>query len=146
MAVQLNTELSTELSNELSNFALEMAAASETATLGHFRQTIAIDNKLVKGFDPVTEGDREAEKIMRQMIEGKIAQLGQRHPVQHIAFHQGYAIRHIARFIRVSTDRNNLHTLPDQLPDRCQTNTRGTTKNNCFFFLQNPSVLFPVTD
>jgi len=61
--------LSSDLNTDLSNFALELAAASETATLGYFRQTIAIDNKLNEGFDPVTQGDREAEKIMRQMIE-----------------------------------------------------------------------------
>ncbi len=55
--------------DELSAFALELAKASEKATLAHFRESIKIDNKLDEGFDPVTEGDREAEKIMRQMIE-----------------------------------------------------------------------------
>ncbi|VAV99577.1 Histidinol-phosphatase [alternative form] [hydrothermal vent metagenome] len=56
-------------SDELSAFALEMAKASEKATLAHFRESIKIDNKLDEGFDPVTAGDREAEQIMRQMIE-----------------------------------------------------------------------------
>ncbi len=56
-------------SDELSAFALEMAKASEKATLAHFRESIKIDNKLDEGFDPVTAGDREAEQIMRAMIE-----------------------------------------------------------------------------
>jgi len=61
-----------ELQNqELSAFALEMAKASEKATLVHFRQSLKIDNKLESGFDPVTEGDREAERIMRAMIEAR---------------------------------------------------------------------------
>lgn len=57
--------------DELTAFALEMAKASEKATLAHFRETIKIDNKLEVGFDPVTEGDREAERIMRAMIEAR---------------------------------------------------------------------------
>ncbi len=57
--------------DELSAFALEMAKASEKATLGHFRESIKIDNKLDEGFDPVTAGDREAEMIMREMIEAR---------------------------------------------------------------------------
>lgn len=56
---------------ELSAFALEMATASEKATLSHFRQRLKIDNKLDDGFDPVTEGDRQAEQIMRAMIEAR---------------------------------------------------------------------------
>lgn len=55
--------------DELTAFAHELARASETATLAHFREVIKIDNKLDEGFDPVTAGDREAEKIMREMIE-----------------------------------------------------------------------------
>jgi len=58
-------------SQELSAFALEMAKASEQATLAHFRESLEIDNKLDEGFDPVTEGDRAAEQIMRQMIEAR---------------------------------------------------------------------------
>ena len=60
-----------QLVKEMSAFALELATASEKATLGHFRQKIEIDNKLDQGFDPVTQGDREAEQIMRQMIEAR---------------------------------------------------------------------------
>ena len=59
--------------DELVSFALELAKASEKATLAHFRESIKIDNKLDGGldggFDPVTAGDREAEQIMRSMIE-----------------------------------------------------------------------------
>ncbi len=59
------------LQDELSSFALEMARASEKQTLAHFRETVVIDNKLAEGFDPVTEGDKGAERIMRAMIEEK---------------------------------------------------------------------------
>jgi len=58
-------------SQELSAFALELAKASERATLAHFRESLEIDNKLHEGFDPVTAGDREAEQIMRAMIEAR---------------------------------------------------------------------------
>ena len=60
-----------DLQNELSEFALELAKASEKQTLAHFRQSVTIDNKLNEGFDPVTEGDKGAERIMRAMIEEK---------------------------------------------------------------------------
>jgi myo-inositol-1(or 4)-monophosphatase len=61
--------MKTQKLNELSLFALEMAKASEQQTLAHFREAITIDNKLETGFDPVTEGDKGAERVMRAMIE-----------------------------------------------------------------------------
>lgn len=52
---------------ELAN-ALADAARSET--LRFFRQEgLRADNKDMDGFDPVTEGDRAAEGVMRKMIE-----------------------------------------------------------------------------
>ena len=47
-----------------------IAAADAVAshTLPHFRTGTAIDNKLDKGFDPVTQADRGAEKAIRAVI------------------------------------------------------------------------------
>ena len=45
--------------------AAEIAAA---ITLPRFRRNIAVDNKWTVGFDPVTEADREAERVIRQLI------------------------------------------------------------------------------
>lgn len=54
---------------QLTGFALQLAAAAGEAILPHFRKPLAIDNKLGRGWDPVTEGDRSAERAIRQMIE-----------------------------------------------------------------------------
>ena len=54
---------------ELTAFALQLAQASGEAILPHFRQNLAVDNKLGKGWDPVTEGDRAAERAIRALIE-----------------------------------------------------------------------------
>lgn len=52
--------------------AMDMADAARTATLRHFRQTgLQSDNKDHAGFDPVTEGDRSAERAMRALIEAQ---------------------------------------------------------------------------
>ncbi len=67
----LKITMEKNLQKELVTFALEMAKASEKQTLAYFRQPVAIDNKVDEGFDPVTEGDKGAERIMRAMIEEK---------------------------------------------------------------------------
>ena len=54
---------------ELTAFALQLAQASGEAILPHFRQKLSVDNKLGKGWDPVTEGDRAAERTIRALIE-----------------------------------------------------------------------------
>jgi myo-inositol-1(or 4)-monophosphatase len=54
---------------QLTKFALELAEASAKIILPQFRKNIAIDNKLDAGWDPVTEADRSAEMVIRQMIE-----------------------------------------------------------------------------
>ena len=54
---------------ELTAFALQLAQASGEAILPHFRQKLSVDNKLGNGWDPVTEGDRAAERTIRATIE-----------------------------------------------------------------------------
>jgi myo-inositol-1(or 4)-monophosphatase len=54
---------------ELESFAFHLADASGEAILPHFRQNVAVDNKLGTGWDPVTEGDRAAERVIRDLIE-----------------------------------------------------------------------------
>jgi myo-inositol-1(or 4)-monophosphatase len=54
---------------QLTKFALELAEASAKIILPQFRKNITIDNKLEAGWDPVTEADRSAELVIRQMIE-----------------------------------------------------------------------------
>jgi len=56
--------------SELASFAEELADLSAKAILPHFRQAIAVHNKLgERGFDPVTAADREAEEVIRQRIK-----------------------------------------------------------------------------
>jgi myo-inositol-1(or 4)-monophosphatase len=55
--------------DDLTAFALELAEASAKIILPQFRKNIAIDNKLDAGWDPVTEADRSAERVIREMIE-----------------------------------------------------------------------------
>ena len=50
-------------------FAVVVAQAAGPIALPLFRTSIAVDNKQVGGFDPVTQADRAAEKVMRAMIE-----------------------------------------------------------------------------
>lgn len=57
------------LERELVATAHAMADAARVAILPHFRgQDLAADNKLSEGFDPVTEGDRAAERAMRAVL------------------------------------------------------------------------------
>ena len=57
---------------ELAAFAEELADAAGTAILPYFRTPMAVDNKLAGiGFDPVTEADRAAEKIIRACITAR---------------------------------------------------------------------------
>jgi len=66
MAATLNAD---ELS-ELTSFAEELADISGKVIMPHFRERIAIHNKLGdKGFDPVTEADRAAEDAIRKRIK-----------------------------------------------------------------------------
>jgi myo-inositol-1(or 4)-monophosphatase len=53
-----------------------LADASSQAILPYFRASAQIDNKHDGGFDPVTEADRAAERIMRDMIAARFPQDG----------------------------------------------------------------------
>jgi myo-inositol-1(or 4)-monophosphatase len=57
--------------NELADFARRLAAVAGKTILPLFRSPAAIENKMSRedGFDPVTEADRAAERVMRDMIE-----------------------------------------------------------------------------
>jgi histidinol phosphatase-like enzyme (inositol monophosphatase family) len=61
-------ELDTARIEELWACARAMADAARVETLRHFRIGVASDNKLEGGFDPVTEGDRAAERAMRAVL------------------------------------------------------------------------------
>ena len=47
---------------------LAAAEAAATQTLPLFRTSLAVDNKLAEGFDPVTEADKSAETAIRAVI------------------------------------------------------------------------------
>jgi myo-inositol-1(or 4)-monophosphatase len=57
--------------NELTAFALQLADASAAVILPQFRKNIPIDTKAGAVWDPVTEADRSAERVIREMIEAK---------------------------------------------------------------------------
>ena len=50
----------------LTPFMHKLCDHAQKETLPRFRVNTAIDNKLDKDFDPVTEGDRNAEKVIRK--------------------------------------------------------------------------------
>jgi myo-inositol-1(or 4)-monophosphatase len=53
---------------ELRRFAFDLADASAKAIQPWFRSTLAVDDKGGRVYDPVTEGDRAAERAMRELI------------------------------------------------------------------------------
>jgi myo-inositol-1(or 4)-monophosphatase len=53
----------------LAAFAETLADAARAAILPHFRTDPGVENKAHRGFDPVTEADRGAERAMRALIE-----------------------------------------------------------------------------
>jgi myo-inositol-1(or 4)-monophosphatase len=56
---------------ELTEFALNLADSSAKIILPQFRKNIPIDVKAGAIWDPVTEADRSAERIIRELIETK---------------------------------------------------------------------------
>jgi myo-inositol-1(or 4)-monophosphatase len=56
---------------QLTEFALDLANAAAKEILPFFRQDIQVDVKSGVVWDPVTEGDRAGERIMRSMIEAR---------------------------------------------------------------------------
>lgn len=61
---------------ELTQFALELARISAKEILPFFRRDIQIDVKSGAVWDPVTEGDRAGERIMRATIEERFPDHG----------------------------------------------------------------------
>lgn len=59
---------SDELS-DLAAFAVRLADAARAETLPRFRNGVAISQKAGPVFDPVTDADREAERLIRKLIE-----------------------------------------------------------------------------
>ncbi len=54
---------------EFAGFAARLADAARAETLPRFRKGTTIFNKAGPWFDPVTDADREAERVLRRMIE-----------------------------------------------------------------------------
>ena len=52
----------------LTDFAVALAQASAAEILPHFRRNIAVDVKDGPVWDPVTEGDKAGERVIRRMI------------------------------------------------------------------------------
>ena len=61
---------------ELSNFAVALARASAGEIMAYFRRNADIDVKDGPVWDPVTEGDRAGERLIRQMIEQRYPEHG----------------------------------------------------------------------
>ncbi len=54
--------------NQLTSFMHRLCDNAQEETLPRFRTGTIVTNKLDAAFDPVTEGDKNAEKIIREMI------------------------------------------------------------------------------
>ncbi|MEO1658711.1 MAG: inositol monophosphatase family protein [Pseudomonadota bacterium] len=63
-------------SDDLIAFAHSLADAAAQESLPRFRSGTSITNKLTTGFDPVTEADREAERVIRERIEENFPEHG----------------------------------------------------------------------
>ncbi len=61
---------------DFTNFAVALARASEAEILPYFRRNTAIEVKPHVDWDPVTEGDRAGERIIRKMIEERFPDHG----------------------------------------------------------------------
>jgi histidinol phosphatase-like enzyme (inositol monophosphatase family) len=62
---------------EFTAFARELAGAARRQTLERFARDCGVEDKGSGGyFDPVTEADRAAESVMRQLIEAKFPEHG----------------------------------------------------------------------
>lgn len=60
-----------KLDREFVMFAHDLADNAGSVILPHFRGAGAVSNKAEQAFDPVTEADRAAERIMRGMIQDR---------------------------------------------------------------------------
>jgi len=69
-------------------FMRRIAEVAAAETLPRFRQNGAVANKYTKGFDPVTEADREAEQAIRRLIREEFPDhgiLGEEHGLENEA-------------------------------------------------------------
>jgi histidinol phosphatase-like enzyme (inositol monophosphatase family) len=81
----LQTNLTPDQIAELAAFAETLADAAGKVIMPYFRKPLHVDDKAGAGhrFDPVTEADREAERVIRAMIKQKYphhAVIGEEHP------------------------------------------------------------------
>ena len=58
------------------DFAHELADLASRETVPRFRTQLDVANKVAADFDPVTDADREAERVIRARIEQRFAQHG----------------------------------------------------------------------
>ncbi|WND03097.1 histidinol-phosphatase [Temperatibacter marinus] len=61
---------------EMTAVANRLADAAAKVTLTYFRQSGDVTNKLDQGFDPVTEGDKGAEKAIRAILDSDLPHHG----------------------------------------------------------------------
>ncbi len=78
---------------ELTRFAIALAEASAREILPYFRRNTAVEVKDGPVWDPVTEGDRAGERIIRKMIEERYP--GPRHPRRGIWLKEGTLALHL---------------------------------------------------
>lgn len=65
------------MTNEFAAFALDVAKRAGEAILPHFRVAITVEDKGgARGYDPVTEADRAAERVIRDAIAVRYADHG----------------------------------------------------------------------
>ncbi len=70
----MNISTNTNIIHDIAETAFEHTLfdaieAASKITLPAFRSGLSVENKLEKGFDPVTRADKEAEKAIRKVIE-----------------------------------------------------------------------------
>jgi myo-inositol-1(or 4)-monophosphatase len=56
---------------DLIAFAEELAAVARAETLHRWAEKVVAENKSPSGYDPVTDADREAERVMRELIRNR---------------------------------------------------------------------------
>lgn len=62
--------------DELTRFFNQLCDLASVETLSRFRKPVDITNKLSQGFDPVTEADKAAERIIRKTILERFSEHG----------------------------------------------------------------------
>ncbi len=71
---------------DFTSFVDKLASASGDTILPFFRTALAVENKLARGFDPVTAADRAAENAMRTLIRNNFPDhgiLGEEYGAEH---------------------------------------------------------------